>query len=189
MTKRASPAQIAWRSSAAFRAIARASVDKINAERWNGPRCGAKKRSDGEPCRNAPMANGRCRLHGGRVPKGKGWHRPQPPADGPRAGEKFERKLRDQEKAGRKRAARIARMTPEQRAAHEAWRRDHRPGDPLKRAADRERRRQDRDAAAMLAAPRAAESSVEAQAIADQLEELRAKLAAAQAASGDGVFG
>lgn len=31
--------------------------------------CGAKTRS-GKPCQNAPMANGRCRMHGGATPKG-----------------------------------------------------------------------------------------------------------------------
>ncbi len=29
------------------------------------PRCGAKCRS-GEPCKNASMKNGRCRMHGGK---------------------------------------------------------------------------------------------------------------------------
>jgi hypothetical protein len=28
-------------------------------------KCGAKRR-DGNPCQNAPMANGRCRMHGGK---------------------------------------------------------------------------------------------------------------------------
>jgi hypothetical protein len=29
------------------------------------PRCGAKSRRTGEPCKSAAMANGRCRMHGG----------------------------------------------------------------------------------------------------------------------------
>jgi hypothetical protein len=29
------------------------------------PRCGAKKRRKGTPCRSPAMANGRCRIHGG----------------------------------------------------------------------------------------------------------------------------
>jgi len=28
--------------------------------------CGALCRTTGQPCRNAPMANGRCRMHGGK---------------------------------------------------------------------------------------------------------------------------
>ena len=31
------------------------------------PRCGAYCRTTGQPCRNAAMANGRCRMHGGRL--------------------------------------------------------------------------------------------------------------------------
>jgi hypothetical protein len=34
-----------------------------------GDACGAKTRS-GEPCKNAPMLNGRCRMHGGMTPRG-----------------------------------------------------------------------------------------------------------------------
>ncbi len=30
------------------------------------PRCGAYCRSTGEPCKNAAMKNGRCRMHGGK---------------------------------------------------------------------------------------------------------------------------
>ena len=32
-----------------------------------GPRCGAKTRS-GTPCQSPSMANGRCRMHGGKSP-------------------------------------------------------------------------------------------------------------------------
>ncbi len=34
------------------------------------PRCGAHARRTGQPCRNAAMANGRCRMHGGATPRG-----------------------------------------------------------------------------------------------------------------------
>ena len=39
------------------------------------PRCGARRKSDGQPCRQPGMANGRCRMHGGlstgpRTPEG-----------------------------------------------------------------------------------------------------------------------
>jgi hypothetical protein len=30
------------------------------------PRCGARRKSDGAPCRKAAMANGRCNMHGGK---------------------------------------------------------------------------------------------------------------------------
>jgi hypothetical protein len=31
------------------------------------PRCGAHCRTTGQPCKNASMKNGRCRMHGGRA--------------------------------------------------------------------------------------------------------------------------
>ena len=30
------------------------------------PKCGAHARTTGNPCKNASMPNGRCRMHGGR---------------------------------------------------------------------------------------------------------------------------
>lgn len=39
----------------------------------NVPRCGAYSRRTGKPCRQPAMANGRCRMHGGKstgAPKG-----------------------------------------------------------------------------------------------------------------------
>lgn len=34
---------------------------------WMAPRCKAKCRTrNGEPCKNLAMANGRCRMHGGK---------------------------------------------------------------------------------------------------------------------------
>lgn len=31
------------------------------------PKCGAHCRTTNQPCRNASMANGRCRMHGGKA--------------------------------------------------------------------------------------------------------------------------
>ena len=50
------------------------------------PRCGARRR-DGERCRGAAMANGRCRMHGG-------------PSTGPRTPEGLERSRRSNWKHG-----------------------------------------------------------------------------------------
>lgn len=33
---------------------------------WEAPRCGARCKRTGEPCRAPAMPNGRCRLHGGK---------------------------------------------------------------------------------------------------------------------------
>ena len=32
----------------------------------NAPRCGAYARTTGQPCKSPAMANGRCRMHGGK---------------------------------------------------------------------------------------------------------------------------
>ena len=50
------------------------------------PRCGARRR-DGETCRGAAMANGRCRMHGG-------------PSTGPRTPQGLERSRRSNWKHG-----------------------------------------------------------------------------------------
>src|SRR5215472_10694527 len=39
-----------------------AGLEKANA----APRCGARRKSDGAPCRKAAMPNGRCDMHGGK---------------------------------------------------------------------------------------------------------------------------
>ncbi|MCE3234978.1 MAG: hypothetical protein K0Q50_1158 [Vampirovibrio sp.] len=44
----------------------------------NAPRCGAKSKRTGNPCKQPAMANGRCRLHGGK-------------STGPKTTEGFER--------------------------------------------------------------------------------------------------
>lgn len=139
-----------WRRSAQFRAIARAQCLKLNAEFALRPRCGAKKRN-GEPCQIPASANGRCWRHGGRTPKGEAWHRPRwPNRDAPDLEQKLAAKLKKQAKAAKRRAAKVAAMTPERRAQYEAWQRTHRPGDPGKRATERERRRHDQEAWARL---------------------------------------
>lgn len=96
--------------------------------RLTGPFCGAARRYDGEPCRNFPLENGRCKFHGGLVPKGKNWHRVQPAHDPKRSGIK----LHELELRRRKQRRRVARMTPEEREAHSAWHASHDPN-PRKR--------------------------------------------------------
>lgn len=34
----------------------------------SAPRCGARRKYDGEPCQSPAMPNGRCRMHGGASP-------------------------------------------------------------------------------------------------------------------------
>lgn len=47
-----------------------------NPKRLKGPRCGARRKYDGQPCQCKALANGKCKFHGGmstgpRTPEGK----------------------------------------------------------------------------------------------------------------------
>jgi hypothetical protein len=42
------------------------SMRKARAALQNHPRCGAKARTTGQPCKGWAMKNGRCRMHGGK---------------------------------------------------------------------------------------------------------------------------
>jgi hypothetical protein len=55
------------------------------------PRCGARRKSTGTPCRAPAMPNGRCRVHGG-------------PSTGPRTPEGLERSRKAAWKHGRRSA-------------------------------------------------------------------------------------
>lgn len=182
---------LAWSRSAEFRAIARKQIQKLNADRALAPRCSATAKSTGERCKQAAMSNGVCSAHGGKTGAGLCWHRPQPPNPShPRAAQKAERKIWDQLRKSKERAARLARMTPEDRAEHEHWQRTHRPGDPKKRAADRARHKQDRDGANLIRQERpASPQSAERAALVAQIEELERQNAKAEAAEAyDGIF-
>lgn len=148
----ASARQVAWRRSARFKAMGRAACIQFNRARRSAPKCGATKKSTGEPCQNPALANGRCRCHGGRTPSGKAWHTVQlPPVDTA----KFERKLATVQERARKLTKRLAAMTPEQRARYETWQRTHQPGSAGARSAARYRAAQDSAIATILARPEA----------------------------------
>jgi hypothetical protein len=105
------------------------------------------------------MKNGRCYRHGGRTPKGKAWGLPVwPDRDAPGAMDKVDRKLRDLQKAAKRREKRVAAMTPEERAAYDAWKWAHKPGTPADRARARAERKRNAEARAMIARMQAAPS-------------------------------
>ena len=151
-----------WSQSAQFRAIGRAAIREWNAKRDRLPRCGATRKSDGEPCQQWPMENGRCYLHGGRTPRGDCWHRLQAAADA----RKNTRKLKRQQWVIDDRAERVAAMSPAEREKHKDWQRTHRPGSASGRAAERERRRQARDGARLLNSATCDSRSANAEALA-----------------------
>ncbi len=114
------------------------------------PKCGAKTRTTGAPCQAPAMENGRCYKHGGRVPRGDGWHVPTFPRDARR----FNAKVRELQRRAEKRAARLAAMTPEELERHKRWHTVHLPGAKAGRARKREERRRAEEARALLSRPR-----------------------------------
>ncbi len=135
------------------------------------PKCGAKAKSTGEPCRRVAMANGRCSLHGGRTPKGSNWHKPRWPKNNEA---KLRRKIRDIERARRQREARLVHMTEDERAAYEKWHEARRPGPAARRQAERQRRQQNSELRERLNSPMLTPISAEL----IELEKLIAKLEA-----------
>ena len=176
----------AWQQSTDFRMISRAAITKYNQDRHLLPKCGAMAKSTGEPCQNIALDNGRCRYHGGKTPSGDGWHRPVwPNRDAPDAVQKMHAKLRDLDRAARRRAKKLSAMTAEEKARHEAWHRDH-PVATTAGRAEQTRLRQDALAArGLLSAPRkdTLAEDPEYQAIVARIAELKAKLAAAAQSS------
>lgn len=111
------------------------------AKQANGPKCGAKTRADGAPCRKPVAEEGqRCRLHGGATPKGKNWHRRQFPKKGAPLS-KLQKKLSELKRRDGKAEERRAAMSPEERATHEKRRKANRPGTPTERQQARDGRK------------------------------------------------
>jgi len=172
-----------WRKSAEFRQIALKSA-KANLAKFNAaPRCAAARKRDGKPCCNPAMKNGRCDRHGGKTPSGRQWHVVQYSDCSTPAGEaKFNRKLRTQQRYAEQRAARLAAMTPEQRAKHDAWHRSHPAGAAAPRSAARERTRQNAEARLLISPqPRQRLSDPEAARVEAALATTRARLASLEA--------
>lgn len=157
-----------WRRSSAWREMARSFCVQFNLDRKNKPKCGAKRKTDGEPCQNVGMKNGRCFRHGGKTPKADKWHVTQwPDKTDPLASVKLEKKLQWQERRAAARSKRLARMTPEERLGYEKWQRDREPGP----AGPRARKRQDAKNAAEF---RARSTTVTEENISPEAAELRA---------------
>lgn len=113
----------AWQVSDAWRRIGSEAIRAFNAKRHLLPKCGARAKSTGEPCRQLALENGRCRWHGGRTPKGKQHgvrqFTPKPPSrqtrhDWPRAQGKINRFAHQDTRRRR----RVAMMTPEEFATY-----------------------------------------------------------------------
>jgi hypothetical protein len=139
-------------------------------------------KSTGQPCQLEAMANGRCCHHGGKTPSGDQWHKTQwPKCSAPDAEQKLGRKLKAAKTAAKKRAHRLAEMTPEERQRHDEWHRTHRPGRPKARTAARAWRERARDAAVSFSQDVARAPDPEADRIQRQIDELERQLASRQA--------
>lgn len=133
--------QLIYLNSAHFKEARMRGLRNAWAKQANGPKCGAKTRADGAPCRNPVAEEGqRCRLHGGATPKGKDWHRRQFPKKGASIS-KLQKKLSELSKRDQKAEERRAAMSPEERAMHEKRRRANRPGTPSERQQARDGRK------------------------------------------------
>jgi hypothetical protein len=191
MAKR-SNRQDAW-SKGGLIAVGRRTLGRYNREiRALKPRCGAKRKSTGDPCRQIAMSNGRCYLHGGRTPKGPEFHvRQWPDGAAKNWQKKLDRKLRQIDRDNRDQAKRRREMTAEDLERHKAWHRDHQPGPAI----NREMRRRDRQAAAEFKrtmeqerpeAPEVLALRAKAEAIEAERDRLLAEL---NASDDQGVFG
>ncbi len=123
-----------------FKEARKRGLQKALAKRANGPKCGAKKRTDGQPCQQPVSEEGlRCRYHGGATPKGKEWHRCQWPKKGA-ASSRLKVKQVSLAIRDRKLKERIAEMTSEELEQYEIRRRAKRPGTPAERKQARDGR-------------------------------------------------
>jgi hypothetical protein len=137
----------AWQGSTQWRMISREAIKKWNAKRGSMPKCGAKRKRDGQLCQQLAGENGRCHYHGLRTGKGAKFHvHILPNGDAPNFGAKLQRKLKQIERDRKAQAKRRSRMTPQELAAHEQWHRTHQSGP----AAERARRRDERKRAAEI---------------------------------------
>lgn len=153
---------------------------RYHARRHTNPICGARAKTTGKPCQMPPMENGRCRLHGGLTPKGDDWHRVRKQSPSKRAAAKLQAKLETRERRAKERAARLASMSPEERAAYDKWVREHPPGPAAARAA-KKRTRQDAEAVRKLLDQSQGSKrpdDPELVAITERIAELRARKAA-----------
>lgn len=168
--------QRSWQRSRACKDVLRKATEKSRTVRLHKVRCGARRKTDGLPCRRQPLKNGRCRLHGGASVGGAAWHVVQWP-DPILEPERYAKKLKEITRRRRKQAARVAAMTPERRRAYVEWHRTRKAGG----AAGREKARRDREMAALLSAKRDRVVDPVAEALEAQLAAVRADRARLEA--------
>ena len=191
------PALTRWRRSWQFRAIATAAARTGRIKIAATERCGAKRKSDHEPCAQPAMENGRCYLHGGKTPRGDKWHVPQwPDPNVPGWQKKLEGKLSALERRKKEKTARLNAMTGEERVRHAEWQRTHKPGSSSARAVARRCRLQAAAARKDFATERPTQENLELMELQRQIDDLKAQLREIEQVASDlpeiidqGVFG
>ena len=143
-----------WQTSKAFRSIASAAITEWNEQRRHLPKCGARRKHDGQPCQQDAMENGRCAVHGGKTPKGDQWHRRQwPTKDGPAAERKLQAKQAQIERQTAALEKRLAAMSPDERRAYDDWVKAHTPGSRAAREAKKRDKQTAQEIQALLERP------------------------------------
>lgn len=179
-----SPRQRAWSNSPQCADVARRASQIAAEVRAEAPKCGARRKGDGQPCQLPGLENGRCRLHGGLTPKGNDWHRPRWPNSNAPAW-KLEKKLRELELRRKKRAARLAKMSPEERERFERLSRARQPSSISAREAIRRNREVVRSLSRNPGSTEESSNQREIDAIQARIDALRALLAAEGTPSND----
>jgi hypothetical protein len=122
------------------------------------------------------MENGRCHLHGGRVPRGDQWHKRQwPTKDGPAVEKRLHAKEKQIARQTKAREKRLEEMTPEERERHEEWQRTHRAGSAAKRHTARVERESTRRVKSLMAVPDV--TTPELEKLGQEIERLKMELA------------
>lgn len=152
------------------------------------PRCGAKAKSTGQPCRQPGSGRGgRCVYHGGKSTAGETWGlRQWSDNPSPVVARRQATKARWVERQEAERAARIAAMPPEEQDRYWRWRSTHAAGPQDNRVEAKLRAAMGRTSAETLSSM----SVSELQALIDQLRaEKRAWGFYCAIENGEGVFG
>lgn len=186
-----------WQGSTQWRMISREAIKDWNAKRGSLPKCGARRKRDGEPCQQLAQENGRCHFHGGRTGKGAKFHvHILPNGDAPDFEAKLQRKFKQIERDRKTQAKRRAAMSPKQLEAHQAWQEAHQPGSAAARTRDRLERQYVREIQANLGklderpiTPELAELQAQAAHLEAERDRYRAMAMADQTqTTGNGVF-
>jgi hypothetical protein len=124
-----------------------------------------------------PLANGRCKVHGGLTPRKDDWHKPVwPDGRSPRAEEKLRKKLKTLERRHQQRTQKLGAMSDGERNEYQKWLKSHRPGSSAARAIARRERETAEHAKLLMARPDPLTADPELIALEAQIARLKAEI-------------